>query len=301
MSLLHLAEPGLLRCHGSMLRWAPASGSKGQEWPLANIRRLVVNAEVTLHASSLATLQRERVELVLDNGQPMASSLPGDPQLRIRQALAWQHPEIALEGARRLLLLRLQHDADLHPGIAHWLCRIGEQIKQSKDMRQLRALESLASRLVFRAWRQYLPASWGFRKRLRRPPPDPFNALLSLTAILLASEFSACVVNHGLDPGIGVLHVPDPRRGALIWDLLEPWRPLAQAWLAEMMQQGQLVPGLFSQSDNGCRLTPDGWQVFMPAWQRWRSQHYQAMQQTVMNHIHWLARQSPVCRKESTS
>ena len=65
-----------------------------------------------------------------------------------------------------------------------------------------------------------------FAKRVRRPPTDPVNALLSFGYALLANDIHSAVNTVGFDPYQGYLHVEHYGRPSLALDLMEEFRPL---------------------------------------------------------------------------
>jgi CRISPR-associated protein Cas1 len=66
----------------------------------------------------------------------------------------------------------------------------------------------------------------GFHSRLRRPPPDPVNSLLSFGYTLLVYNIQSAVSTVGLDPFIGFLHSNEQSRPSLVLDLMEEFRPI---------------------------------------------------------------------------
>jgi CRISP-associated protein Cas1 len=67
---------------------------------------------------------------------------------------------------------------------------------------------------------------WPFAGRVKRPPTDPINALLSYGYSLLTSQVAAAVQIVGFDQYIGYLHSSTYGRPALALDLMEEFRPL---------------------------------------------------------------------------
>lgn len=69
---------------------------------------------------------------------------------------------------------------------------------------------------------------YGFDRRRKRfdNPKDIVNSSLNYLYTILASYAAATVSTSSLDPYIGFVHDPSPRRPALVWDLVEPFRPI---------------------------------------------------------------------------
>lgn len=63
-----------------------------------------------------------------------------------------------------------------------------------------------------------------FDGRIRRPPTDPINALLSFVYSLITQECVSALYGVGLDPFVGFLHKDRPGRPSLALDLLEEFR-----------------------------------------------------------------------------
>lgn len=75
---------------------------------------------------------------------------------------------------------------------------------------------------------------------------DRTNALLNYAYALLASKCLIRLRALGADPAIGMLHEPQPRKLALVYDAMEPWRWFADR-VALSVRDG-LEPRDFSDS-----------------------------------------------------
>jgi CRISP-associated protein Cas1 len=66
------------------------------------------------------------------------------------------------------------------------------------------------------------------------------------------------VAADGYDPNIGHLHAAKPDRPALVFDLMEPLRPIADRRVLEFVQSRISYPADFIiRSDGMCRLNPE--------------------------------------------
>ncbi len=83
-------------------------------------------------------------------------------------------------------------------------------------------------------------------KRLRRPPPDPINVLLSFGYTLLAHAAEGAVAATGLDVYAGFLHSIDYNRPSLALDLIEEFRPLVDGVVLWCCNGGQITPADFT-------------------------------------------------------
>lgn len=121
------------------------------------------------------------------------------------------------------------------------------------DVDSLRGIEGSASQAYFEAFPQLIRRDgFAFAGRVRRPPTDAVNALLSFLYVLLTHDARSALEAVGLDPAVGFLHRDRPGRPSLALDLIEEFR----AWFADrlalsMINRGQVSPGDFETAASG--------------------------------------------------
>jgi len=107
------------------------------------------------------------------------------------------------------------------------LKNLAERCSEAADLDVLRGLEGRSAVLYFEGFaRGFLIEGVKFEKRVRRPPTDPVNALLSLGYTLLFNTVMGAVSLVGFDPYLGCLHSVEYGRPSLPLDLMEEWRPV---------------------------------------------------------------------------
>jgi CRISPR-associated protein Cas1 len=88
-----------------------------------------------------------------------------------------------------------------------------------------------------RYWQLYFPAiGWSATKRDRKEDTAP-NQMLNYGYTVLAALCHRSLIVHGLTPSLGVKHMPRYRSTPLVFDLMEPFRPLVDMMLAEFMAE----------------------------------------------------------------
>ncbi len=100
------------------------------------------------------------------------------------------------------------------------------KLPEAENTAALMGLEGSATSAYFTGFRMGLDNDFGFSRRVRRPPTDPVNSVLSLLYTLLINRVYAAVRMAGLDPYPGVLHRLDYGRHALPLDLVEEFRTI---------------------------------------------------------------------------
>ncbi|TJX13276.1 type I-C CRISPR-associated endonuclease Cas1 [Tissierella creatinini] len=96
---------------------------------------------------------------------------------------------------------------------------------ESSDV--LRGIEGNAAEVYFSSIDQLIlnqKETFYFIDRNRRPPRDPFNAVLSYLYTLLTYDVASALETVGLDPYVGFMHVDRPGRPSLALDLMEELR-----------------------------------------------------------------------------
>ncbi len=126
--------------------------------------------------------------------------------------------------------------------------------------------EGAGSAAYFSVLGQLIKCGWshGFAKRVRRPPTDPVNAMLSYGYVILTSQVASALASVGFDPYIGYLHASRYGKPALALDLMEEFRPLiVDSVVLSLLNNHQLEPKDFVNEFNACRMTDATRRLFL--------------------------------------
>jgi CRISPR-associated protein Cas1 len=211
---------------------------------------------------------------------PRARNLP----LRRKQYARGANPAFCLEVSRAVVagkltncrtmamrMLRKQRSLDGAdtPRLQGQLDRLTAALKKvstAAAQNELLGLEGVGSRAYFAIFRARV--QWGgeqsFKKRTRRPPKDPVNALLSFGYTLLGDALFTAAEVVGLDPYAGFFHTDQYSRPALALDLMEEFRPLVvDSVVLGLVNRCMLKDSDFKAGrDSGVYLTRRGLKVF---------------------------------------
>lgn len=272
--------------------------------PLAPITRVFLRGSVQLSASVLSHLGERGIGVVILSGRKGQPTLlfgrpHNDARLRIEQIRLSLSASFCLRYARHLVRekiqqqhqwleqLRDQYPAQRYP-LTHALRLLqaqAEKISAAPHIDSLRGLEGAAASAYFAALRAVVPSSLGFNDRNRRPPRDPFNALLSLTYTLAHAETALALHTAGFDPCIGYYHQVSHARESLACDLMEPIRPLADNICLTLVRQQTLTAEHFSHASGTCLLGKAGRTRYYAAYE----QQAPALRQAIRQHVRHLA------------
>lgn len=96
-------------------------------------------------------------------------------------------------------------------------------------------------------------------RRIRRPPPDPANCLMSFFNMLLYSACANELAKTHLDRCISFLHAPGIGRRSLSIDMAETFRPvLSDALLLSTFRRGHPNASWFDRTPGVCLLSERG-------------------------------------------
>jgi len=126
-----------------------------------------------------------------------------------------------------------------------------------EDIEVLRGIEGKASALYFECYglffRRDLPFHTASFQRVRRPPTDPVNSLLSFGYSMLHTNVFSMVRLSGMNPYIGFLHAERKGNPALVSDLVEEFRTVIDSLVLYTLNRG-----LLQERDFYCRKDRPG-------------------------------------------
>ncbi len=207
------------------------------------LEQLLLFGNVQLTPLALFLLLREDVDTVFlrRDGRYMgrlSCREPANVFLRKRQFALADDSAFCTRAARRMVQGKLLNQATVLARIrrsrgqeaagegAHELRRLARKAEDATDVDSLRGLEGSGAACYFRHLPLAFSKDWGFSRRVRRPPTDPVNAVLSLLYTLLINRCCAAVRIAGLDPAPACLHAAAYGRQSLPLDLVEEFRPM---------------------------------------------------------------------------
>lgn len=172
-----------------------------------------------------------------------------------------------LKNYRHILQRKVRDSEELN--LDEELVRLQQTIHSIPEttIESLRGLEGVGSAIYFGNFHQLIAnPEFTFQRRIRRPPTDTVNALLSLGYSLLRHDIQSAVNIVGFDPYLGYLHVEHYGRPALALDLMEEFRPLVvDAMVLKMINKQYLTPDDFETEpiSKAVSLTKDGLKTFL--------------------------------------
>ena len=232
--------------------------------PLVKVDDVVVMGEVTMTSSALHMLLEKNIEIHFLGyyGQFKGRLTPGlSKNSLLRMAQHRAHNDLCKRGelARRFVIGKLSNQRTMLQrsnrrqadplfkqeieqigGIIRRLSTLSTEVGttytlatgdtgiEGTPIETILGMEGAGSAAYFNCFGNMLSdqQQWAFAGRVKRPPTDPVNALLSYGYALLTSQVASAVQIVGFDQFIGYLHSSVYGRPALALDLMEEFRPI---------------------------------------------------------------------------
>jgi CRISP-associated protein Cas1 len=243
----------------------PAAPARKEHIPLIKIDEVVVVGEITLTASAIHLLLERDIEITFLGyyGQfkgRLSPPFSKNAILRMAQYRAHQDMSTRCELARRFVIGKLSNqrqrlqrfsrthqDAEvrtvvdqmgnligqlaalsIHTSSAMKPIGGGDNRIRTTSLETILGMEGAGSAAYFRCFGKLLTdqKQWPFPGRVKRPPTDPVNALLSFGYSLLTNKVASAVQLVGFDHFVGYLHSSFYGQPSLALDLMEEFRPV---------------------------------------------------------------------------
>lgn len=304
---LYIDRKGLyLKLDGNALAFY-ANGEREGSAPINPLKRVVVVGNITIESPVLHKLADECISMIFLSGRRLRfcgmlhGRLHSNGILRLKQyekaltdfSLEFSKEIVSrkLEAQIRLLQDTIERRQDLRHDLMQAIRIIEETVAKLDNaavIETIMGLEGGASAVYFKAYTKLFPDSLNFKKRNRRPPEDPVNAMLSLCYTLLHFEVVREIEAIGLDPTIGFFHKFEYGRESLACDLVEAYRPAVDRFVWNIFADRIFRDRDFAYEEEraGCYLKKESRKTFYPLYEEWA----QAIRTEIVEDVRALAR-----------
>ena len=185
-----------------------------------------------------------------------------------RLLMARQMVRAKILNGRTLLMRQGRKGVDGLDVVVQSLDYLADRALLVADVESLLGVEGSAAAAYFGAFSLCLTDSeFKFGGRVKRPPSNPVNALLSFGYMVLWNHFLSLVELQGLDPYFAFLHQDSERHPALASDAIEEFRaPIVDSLVLYLVNNGMMsAVDDFEFRDGGCFLNESGRRKFLRA------------------------------------
>ena len=210
--------------------------------PIEDTKELYCMNEVTVNTKFLDFVAKAGITIHFFNYHgnysgtfyPKEQLISGD--LTIRQSLAYIEKRIVIAKAivqgiadniHEVLYHYYRHGKkDLKPFL-DWLKKdVSDLLAKELHIKQILSIEGQIWSRFYDCFQYFLPKDFILNKRVKRPPDNPINALISFGNTLLYTKTISAIYYTHLNQSISFLHSPREGRFSLSLDLSESFKPI---------------------------------------------------------------------------
>ncbi len=253
--------------------------------PVEGIRELYCLSEISINSKLLDFLSKNNIILHFFNYHegysgtfyPKENLVSG--RLLVAQVRASEMKRLVISKSivqgiayniDELLYHYYKHEKKMVKPTIDWIRQIlPENLEKAQTIKQILQIEGELWQRFYADFKHFLKEDFVMNKRVKRPPDNPINALISFGNSLLYSKTIAVIYQTHLDQRISFLHEPSEGRFSLSLDLCEVFKPvIVFKTIFDLVNNRRLqVEKHFEKSLNYCILNGDGRKIFIAAFE----------------------------------
>lgn len=251
--------------------------------PVEGIREIYCMNEISINTKLLEFLSRAGITVHFFNyyGQYSGSFYPKEylvsGNLTVRQAEAFLNYRMDIakaivkgiaDNVYEVLYHYYRHGKKEVKDTIDWISiNVPKWLEKDIDIKQLLFVEGEIWQRFYSNFKYFLPEHFALNKRVRRPPDNPINAMISFGNSLLYSKTVTQIYNTHLNQTISFLHEPSEGRFSLSLDLCEVFKPaVVYKTIFEVINNKKIQESKhFDKKLNNCLLNEAGKKIFVQA------------------------------------
>lgn len=258
--------------------------AKGNNYiPIESTKELYCLNEISMNTKFLDFIARAGITIHIFNyyGKYSGTFYPKEQlvsgNLTIKQSKAYLENRIEIAKAfvqgiadniYEVLYHYYKHDKKDLKETLDWIKKeVPKFLNKDLDIKQILFIEGQIWMRFYDSFKYFLPEDFIMNKRVKRPPDNPINALISFGNSILYAKTVSQIYNTHLNQTISFLHEPGERRFSLSLDLAEAFKPaIVYKCIFELVNNRRIqVSKHFDKKLNYCLLNEAGKKIFIEA------------------------------------
>lgn len=138
------------------------------------------------------------------------------------------------------------------------------KIPKSQSIQELMGYEGNIRKLYYEAWNILIDQDINFEKRVKNPPDNMINTLISFVNTLIYTKVLGEIYQTQLNPTVSYLHEPGTRRFSLSLDIAEIFKPIiGDRLIFSLLNRKQITEKSFTKELNYLHLTKEASKTIM--------------------------------------
>jgi CRISPR-associated protein Cas1 len=136
---------------------------------------------------------------------------------------------------------------------------LSNKIENGKSINEIMGIEGNIRKIYYATWNDIIKQDIQFEKRVKRPPDNMINSLISFVNSLIYTTVLTEIYKTQLNPTISFLHEPGTKRFSLCLDLSEIFKPLiGDRMIFSILNKNQITEEDFEQKSNYLYIKENG-------------------------------------------
>jgi len=127
----------------------------------------------------------------------------------------------------------------------------------SEYKKQILFTEAFAASQYWQLLGLALPFPFRFTSRIKKDPQDVFNASINYLYGMLRNKVETAVLCIGLDPALGIMHRDGYKMPSLVFDIMEPFRPIMDRLLFTSILNGEIGYDVLQENNGKMTITKE--------------------------------------------
>lgn len=282
MTSKYIFNHGRLKRQDHTIVFETKDGKK-QALPIEQIEDIHIFAEVDFNTSFLELVSEHNIFVHIYNyyGFYSGSYIPRKKQISgyvdVQQAAHYLDNEKRMYLARRFVEGAVHHilrNLRRKKESTEWaIQKIQEEAKKlplTNTVSELMGKEGNIRKIYYSAFNDLCKNPlFRFEKRVKRPPTDPINAMISFGNSLIYTNILSELFKTTINPTISFLHEPSTKRYSLSLDLAEIFKPLIiDSVIFYLINNRMVNEAHFEKVEGVCFLNEDGKKLFISEFER---------------------------------
>lgn len=136
---------------------------------------------------------------------------------------------------------------------------LSKKIEKTKNINELMGIEGNIRKKYYKTWNMIIKQDINFEKRVKRPPDNMINTLISFVNSLIYTTVLSEIYKTQLNPTISYLHEPGTKRFSLCLDISEVFKPIiGDRMIFSLLNKNQITENDFEQESNYLSIKESG-------------------------------------------
>lgn len=144
------------------------------------------------------------------------------------------------------------------------IVKLREKISDTSSIEELMGVEGNIRKMYYKCWNEIVNQDISFEKRVKRPPDNMINSLISFLNSLMYTKVLSEIYRTQLNPTISYLHEPGSKRFSLSLDVAEIFKPiLVDRTIFALLNKNMITENDFHKEGSFLRLKETGMKKIM--------------------------------------